>query len=222
MSDLEAKDTDSLFPLKLTVERVGSGGITGLTPSQVTLRIRDASTLNSYLDFADNTFKTAGWTQQDAGLSEVGRGHYQYNLNVVAVPAMVAGFEASVEYHVDNGADIVGDDHDSLLIVLNDPADRALIAAAVRDVNLAAAAAGSLGEGILIARNGRVAYRLDNYVRNSTTGFADQARLRIFPDQATAAASTSGGSGEGELVSVQINGTPHGVFTVLPVDIVGG
>lgn len=100
----------------------------------------------------------------------------------------------------------------------------ATIAAAVRDVNLAAAAAGSLGEGIIVAKNSKLAYRIDKYVRNGTTGFADTARIRIFRDQAAAAASTAGAAAgaDNELELANIAGTPHGTFVVLPIDILAG
>jgi len=106
------KATTSL-PLFLTVNRAGAGGITGLSP---TVAVRDASTLNSYLDFNDGTFKTSGWTTKYAALSEVERGHYQRSLDVSALP--VSAFDVLMaEYHVDNGADVVGDASDVLIVV---------------------------------------------------------------------------------------------------------
>jgi hypothetical protein len=97
-----------------------------------------------------------------------------------------------------------------------------LIAAAVRDVNLTGSPASSLGEGVLISRNEKLFFRLDNFVRNPTTGFATSARLRIFPDSATAAASTQGGIGlQGALVSTTVTGLADGTFAVLPQDVRG-
>ena len=58
-------------PLPLSVN--DSGAVTGLT---VTVRLRDGSTTNSYLDFNDNTFKAAGWTTQKKDMTEVGDGNY--------------------------------------------------------------------------------------------------------------------------------------------------
>jgi len=103
-------------------------------------------------------------------------------------------------------------------------AARALVAEAVRDVNLAAAASGSLGEGIIVAKNSKLAYRVDNYDRDTNTGFAKTARIRIFASQAAASASTSGAADgvDGELEKATLTGTPHGTFVVLPIDIVTG
>jgi hypothetical protein len=100
------------LPLFLTVNRAGAGGITGLSP---TVALRDASTLNSYLDFNDGIFKTSGWTTKYAALSEVERGHYQRSLDVSALSVNV--FDVLIaEYHVDNGSDVVGDASDLLII----------------------------------------------------------------------------------------------------------
>lgn len=60
------------FPLTLVVNGV-SGGVTGLSP---VVAIRDALTVDSYLDFADLMFKTSGWTTRQAALAEVGEGRY--------------------------------------------------------------------------------------------------------------------------------------------------
>lgn len=103
-------------------------------------------------------------------------------------------------------------------------AARTLVAEAVRDVNLAAAASGSLGEGIIVAKNSKLAYRIDNYDRDNDTGFAKSARIRIFASQAAAAASTAGNpdGDDNELEKATLTGTPHGTFVVLPIDIVTG
>lgn len=104
------------------------------------------------------------------------------------------------------------------------PAAVVIVATAVRDINLAATASGSLGEGVLIAKNSRLAYRIDNFVRNQLTGFADTARLRIFPDLTTAAASEAGAApgADNEIVLANIAGTPDGKFAALPTDVVSG
>ncbi|MEE8551514.1 MAG: hypothetical protein V3T08_09715 [Gemmatimonadota bacterium] len=59
-------------PLTLAVNGFG-GGVTGLSP---VVAIRDALTVDSFLDFADLTFKTAGHTTRQAALVEVGDGRY--------------------------------------------------------------------------------------------------------------------------------------------------
>ena len=101
-------------------------------------------------------------------------------------------------------------------------AERAAIALAVRDQTLVGSTAGSLGEAAQVARGARLFYRLDNFTRNPTTSFLTSVRLRIFPDAATATASTSGGVGEGELYTATVTGTPDGTFPQLPDDVVSG
>lgn len=108
---------------------------------------------------------------------------------------------------------------------LTDPGlDEDTIAQAVRDISLAITLDGSLGRGVLVAQNVKLAYRIDNYRRNGLTGFADSARLRVFANQADADASTPGSpdGDDGEIGRATIQGTPHGTYTVLPIDIVAG
>ncbi len=87
--------TNTALALVLTV---ASGG-TGVTGLSITVRLRDGETTNSYLDFADNTFKTSGWTTQDAALSEIGDGHYQRTLDVSAIVGLAIGDSLVAEYH---------------------------------------------------------------------------------------------------------------------------
>ncbi len=100
-------------PLSLTVVLDGAG-ITGLLP---TVALRDAETTSSYLDFADGIFKTAGWTLKTAPMTEIGGGLYQRSLNVAAIASLLAGMLLAAEYHFDDGAGLVGDDHDLVAIV---------------------------------------------------------------------------------------------------------
>ena len=104
------------------MNRSGVGGITGLSP---TVALRDGSTLNSYLDFNDNTFKTAGWTTKYASMSEAERGHYQRSLDLSALP-VVEHDVLVAEYHVDNGGDVKGDAAD-LLVVIETVGDLAIV-----------------------------------------------------------------------------------------------
>ena len=100
-------------PLFLTIEREGVGGVTGQSP---TVALRDATTLNRYLDFADDTFKTSGWTTKYAALDEIERGHYQKAIDPSALP--IEPLDVLVaEYHVDDGSDVVGDASDLLIVV---------------------------------------------------------------------------------------------------------
>lgn len=86
--ELQTERTETALPLTLAITQPGSGGLTGQSP---TVRIRNGETDDSYLDFADNTFKTAGWTTQDAALDEIGDGFY-----LLTGGLNVAAFEASI------------------------------------------------------------------------------------------------------------------------------
>lgn len=105
---------DMSVPLDLTISQEGVGGVTG---QDAFVRVRDGSTTNSFLDWADNTFKTVGWTEQFRLMSEVGRGHYTTELDLSAIGAIV-GNAFIAEYTVDDGGDVVGDAHDVILVGL--------------------------------------------------------------------------------------------------------
>ena len=109
-----AESSDTSIPLNLTLEQEGVGGITGKAP---TVALRDGSTTNSYFDWSDNTFKTAGWTTKDAPMTEIGNGHYTRILNAALAATVVPGLVLIAEFHVDDGASVVGDDHDTVRIV---------------------------------------------------------------------------------------------------------
>lgn len=99
-------------PLDLTILQEGIGGLTGMAP---TVAVRDGGTLDTYLDWSDNTFKTAGWVLKYGALSEVERGHYQRTLNVLSLS--IAGNKALVaEFHLDGGGNLKGSAHDVLLV----------------------------------------------------------------------------------------------------------
>lgn len=111
MSAIPADTSATSVPLNLTISGT-TGGITGLVP---TVAVRDASTLNSYLDWDDNTFKTSGWTTKNAVMSEIGGGHYQRSLSMVDISA-VAGSYFTAEYKVDDGGSIKGADEDVIYV----------------------------------------------------------------------------------------------------------
>lgn len=71
MGTITARRTQTA-PLSLAVSNE-SGPVTGLT---ATVAVRRGETSNSYLDFADLAFKTAGWTTKNQALAEVGGGVY--------------------------------------------------------------------------------------------------------------------------------------------------
>lgn len=105
---------NTAVPLDLTITQEGVGGVTGETP---TVALRDGATTNSYLDFADNTFKTSGWTTKYASLAEVEKGHYQRLLNMTLIsPTPVDGKAFVAEYEL-NAVVGKGVDHDVLLLV---------------------------------------------------------------------------------------------------------
>jgi len=77
--------------------------VSGLT---VNVQLRDTKTGN-YLDFADNTWKSSGWTQKQAQLSDLGDGSYQYDwnsaLSVTSSMIVAAEFEVtSVGYEAES------------------------------------------------------------------------------------------------------------------------
>ncbi len=130
MSVAIAASTDVIVPLELTVEQEGVGGVTGLTGGSAPLvRVRDATTINSYLDFDDNTFLTSGWTQQDQALTEVGGGHYTHALNLALILSLTVGNMLVAEYRVDDGGDIKGIDHDIIIIGISTLGDLGAIGA---------------------------------------------------------------------------------------------
>lgn len=94
----------SVVPLVLSVNNPGTGGVTGLSP---TVAFRNATTLDSYLDFDDGTFKASGWGTKYAPLAPSERGHYQRTLDMAAIAAS-SGDIFVAEYHV-AGADFDGD-----------------------------------------------------------------------------------------------------------------
>lgn len=108
-----AESTDTQVALALVIDQEGVGGVTGLSP---TVAIRESTTTDSYFDFNDSTFKTSGWTTKYQAMVDVERGHYSFVLNLPTLtPAL--GETYILEYHVDDGGSIVGDDSDKLLVV---------------------------------------------------------------------------------------------------------
>ncbi len=120
---------DLTVPLELTIEKEGVGGVAGKVP---TVRVRDGATTNSFLDWGDNAFKTAGWTQVDRPLTEVGSGHYTELLDLSALGAVVGNIFIA-QYAVNDGADVVGDAHDVILVGEQASAD---FAQALLDISL--------------------------------------------------------------------------------------
>lgn len=63
---IQADRTDTASPVELQLNK--NGGVVGASP---VVAVRDGATMNSWLDFADLTFKTGGWTTRQAALTEV-------------------------------------------------------------------------------------------------------------------------------------------------------
>ena len=103
---------DLTVPLELTIEQEGVGGVTGQLPS---VRVRDGATVNSFLDWGDNTFKSAGWAERDHLLTEVGDGHYNASLDLDAIGSVVGNIFIA-QYTVNDGGDVIGDAHDVVLV----------------------------------------------------------------------------------------------------------
>lgn len=108
-----AQVSSTAVPLDLVLDQEGVGGVTGKAP---TVAVRDAATLTRYLDWADATFKTSGWTTKYGAMTEVERGIYRRLLDASAL-GLTPGFRASAEYHVDDGGSVIGEDADDLLFV---------------------------------------------------------------------------------------------------------
>ena len=87
--------TATNVPLEITVDQ--GGGISGLL---VTVMIRDSDNSSSYLDFADNTFKTSGWTQRERALSDLTGGFYHTTINVAAITNLPAGGNLVASYNI--------------------------------------------------------------------------------------------------------------------------
>lgn len=112
----EKQETEA--PLILTIDQEGGGGLTGQAP---TVALRDATTLDSYMEFAAGPnqfeFSTGPWTTKYFPMSEVERGHYTVLLDFSLITDIAVGSVLAAEYHLDGGVNIKGDDHDLILIV---------------------------------------------------------------------------------------------------------
>ncbi len=87
--------TETEAPLWIGVD--SSGGVAGLT---VTVQVRDGATINSYLDFNDDTFKTSGWVQKSLTLTDIGGGHYTDTLDVSAITNLPSNNHLALEYDI--------------------------------------------------------------------------------------------------------------------------
>lgn len=85
---ITAERTSTDLPLELLVAR--GGGTTGLT---CVVALRDGATDGDYLDFADGTFKSAGWTTRQSAMVEIsatnapGKYVLRVDLSSLTIPA---------------------------------------------------------------------------------------------------------------------------------------
>lgn len=111
MSELETVDLREKLPLTLTVTRGRTGPVTGLVPL-VAVRRASVAGPPSYLDWADMTWKTAGWVLRQGVASEVSAalapGRYERALDLSLVAGLQAGEVLVAEFAVDDGADVKG------------------------------------------------------------------------------------------------------------------
>jgi hypothetical protein len=98
---LTAERTATAVPLSLAMSRA-TGGVAGLSP---VVAIRDGASLTSWLDFADNTFKAAGWTTRQASMTDLTGGFYGRTLSLAAITNLPAATDHLVaEYAVTAGS----------------------------------------------------------------------------------------------------------------------
>lgn len=105
---IQARRDSSEVPLTLSVTK--DGGVAGLT---VKVAIRDGATDDSYLDFADDTFKTSGHTTREATLTDISGGFYALTggLDVSAITNLPAAtFLLVAEYEVSGAEQGVAND----------------------------------------------------------------------------------------------------------------
>ena len=101
-----------LFPFQLFVTQYAEG-VPGLAP---TLAIRDVIS-GEYFDFDDNTFKSSGWVDKFATMTDDGGGNYHTSLPIASVAAITVGMFLAAEYPFDDGGIVVGDSVESYEVV---------------------------------------------------------------------------------------------------------
>jgi hypothetical protein len=99
---IEASRTDSGVAVTLAVTG-DAGGVAGLTAK---VAVRDGRTTNSYLDFNDNTFKSAAWGAKQADLADLTNGFYSLagGLNIAAMTNLAANCNHLILEYVISGA----------------------------------------------------------------------------------------------------------------------
>lgn len=97
--------TATAVAVELAASSVGTGGLTGLSP---VYRLRRKSD-GFYLDFADSTFKSSGWTTKEKAMAEnaAHAGIYSDSLNPTALN-LADGFVGIIEYRVPGANAFIG------------------------------------------------------------------------------------------------------------------
>lgn len=154
MSQIHAERTQTNVVLPLAVS--SDGGLAGMT---AVVAIRDGNSSTSYLDFSDNTFKSAAWVTRQAPLTDLGGGFYARLLNVAAITNLPGTTHALIaEYTVTGNVGGVDEDHILLVDTLFD------ISSGVWDEPLADhLSAGSTGAAL----NSTTVASVDNHVASS-------------------------------------------------------
>jgi len=125
----ERTQADVVLPLAVS----NNGGVPGLN---ATAAVRDGTTLDSYLDWADSTFKTSGWTTKQAAMSDIGDGFYTLTLDLSVVTNLpVNAHMLVVEYRVSGAVNGVAKDHITLVNTLFDVSSAAAVAALQADAD---------------------------------------------------------------------------------------
>lgn len=155
-------------------------------------------------------------------MSHVGNGVYVTTWTVPSAQKFMIDYQMFVDPGHTTPAEVVGAAQD--FVQADDPsASPSEVAQAVWGALTGShVASGSFGRllRVLASVAGKQFFRLDNIVYN-TQGFMTQGRLRIFPDSASASASTPGGTGEGELEVISLAATPSLTFPDLPTTFLG-
>ncbi len=157
--------TARLIELTDTVVALDAQLNNGRTGATVIVAVREADTTDSWLDFNDNTFKTAGWTTRQAAMTEISAanvpGLYRTAIDITALsPARVAGDRLVVEFDasaVGPPLQVHGIDQLSLVETIYDVASAAAITAlnnlSIADVQTALTNQGYTGARAILLDN---------------------------------------------------------------------
>lgn len=227
--------TGSVEPIEaLLVDDTGAPA-TGLTDVQVRIRRQSDS---FFFDWSDDTFHTGQLVTtlsqtlieidatRDPGRYHLASGNHALGWDTTAIVNPVANdaYFVTVDQATGTEAQNVPQIGEIKVGQWPDRLDMNIsgVAATVRDIALVGSAAGSLGEAIQILRSvsAKSNVRMDNFTYNAQ-GFLAACRIRVFPTDTIAAASSPGASGEGEIATVTMQGVPDGIHVSMPSTVLG-